>query len=162
MTTDTAWHVRVDMPAVDELDDVAALELLEQLGELRPGLIHTEDALVVTVNVDAATLRQAIATALQGVEAALGGKAIGVEAITHDEIERRLTAPEIPDLVGYTEIADMLDVSRQRARQLGEARGFPPAVVTTASGPLRVRAAVEEWAKTWRRQGGRPRKESTD
>lgn len=161
MTTDTAWHVRVDMPAAD-VDDVHGLELLDALGDLHPGLIPTSDALMVTVTVEAATLRQAIATALQRVETTIGGKAHGVEAITLDEIERRLTEPVIPDLVGYIEIADMLGVSRQRARQLADAAGFPPAVVTTASGPLRVRAAVEEWAKTWRRQGGRPRKESTD
>lgn len=160
MTTNTAWHVRVDLPAQD-VDEDRAIELLDQLGDLRAGVIPVDDALVVTVNVEAGSLRQAIATALQHVEAATGSKAVGIEVLTHEHIERRLTEPDIPDLVGYVEIADMLGVSRQRARQLADLEGFPPAVVTTASGPLRVRAAVEEWSKTRRTTGGRPRKSET-
>lgn len=160
MTTNNTWHVRVDLPAQD-IDQDRAIELLNQLGDLRAGVIPTDDALVITVNVEAGSLRQAIAAALQHVEAATSTKAVGIEALTHDEIERRLTEPVIPDLVGYAEIAGMLGVSRARARQLAELEGFPPAVVTTATGPLRVRAAVEEWAKTRRTHAGRPRKSET-
>ena len=160
MTTNTTWHVRVDLPAQD-LEHDQALELVDELGDLHAGVIPTDDALVVTVNVEAGSLRQAIASALQHVEAAAGAKAVGVEALTHDEVERRLTVPVIPELVGYVEIAGMLGVSRARARQLAELDGFPPAVVTTATGPLRVRAAVEEWSKTRRTTGGRPRKTET-
>lgn len=157
----TTWDVRVDVPARD-LDDDAAAELLEQLHGLRPGIVVGEALLGITLVLEEATLRQAIATGLQQVEAATGDKAVGVSARTREETERLLARPAIPELVGYAEIADMLGVSRQRARQLADAAGFPPAAVTTAAGPLRVRAAVEAWASNWRRQGGRPPKESTD
>ncbi len=158
-TTATTWHVRVDMPPAGDLDEDRALAIIDELGDLRAGLIPGDDALAVTVIVAAPTLRKAIAAALERVEAVVGGKALGVEAVTLEEIERRLVKPDIPDLVASADIAAMLGVTPQRARQLATAPGFPPAVAETkASGPLRVRAAVEEWAKHRRRTGGRPRK----
>lgn len=157
MTTNTAWHVRVDI-APRRVDEDSADELLDALGDLRPGIILDDEALIIEVHLEAPTLRQAIATALQRVESATGAKATGVEAITREEVERRILEPLVPDLVGYAEIAEILSVSRQRAAQLGDRPDFPPAVVTTKAGPLRVRAAVEAWATTWERKGGRPRK----
>jgi hypothetical protein len=67
-------------------------------------------------------------------------------------------ARQIPELVGYAEIAAMAAVSRQRARELPGKPGFPPPAVTTASGPLRVKADVEQWLSSWDRTAGRPSK----
>lgn len=79
-----------------------------------------------------------------------------VEAATEQARAKELAEPVIPPLVGYAEIAEIAGVSRQRARQLAEQPGFPVPVTKTAAGPLRVRAAVEDWAATRRTKPGRP------
>ncbi len=50
-------------------------------------------------------------------------------------------------LVGLTEIAQLLRVSRQRAHQLTTAAAFPPLVVELASGKVWHREDVERWAR---------------
>ncbi len=50
-------------------------------------------------------------------------------------------------LVGLTEIAQLLRVSRQRAHQLSTAAAFPPPVVELASGKVWHREDVERWAR---------------
>jgi hypothetical protein len=72
--------------------------------------------------------------------------------------EPHLWRQQIPELVGYAEIATMAAVSRQRARELPGKPGFPPPAVTTATGPLRVKADVELWLSSWDRTPGRPSK----
>jgi len=50
-------------------------------------------------------------------------------------------------LVGITEIAQMLGVSRQRVGQLAKSDGFPTPAVTLAAGPVWDRSAIEKWAR---------------
>lgn len=52
------------------------------------------------------------------------------------------------DLVGTTEIGQMLGVSRQRAAQLAAADGFPEPAATIAAGRIWHRSEVEEWARS--------------
>lgn len=52
-----------------------------------------------------------------------------------------------PDLMGLTEIAELFDVSRQRAGQLAEQEGFPEPVAVIAAGRIWKRADVEAWAR---------------
>ncbi|MFP5255595.1 MAG: hypothetical protein ACLGI8_07065 [Acidimicrobiia bacterium] len=51
------------------------------------------------------------------------------------------------DLMGVTEIADLLSVSRQRADQLSRAEGFPEPIGEIAAGRIWERADVERWAR---------------
>jgi prophage regulatory protein len=51
------------------------------------------------------------------------------------------------DLVGLTEIADMLGVSRQRVDQLAATEAFPEPVADLAAGRVWKLADVEKWAK---------------
>ncbi|MDA8296879.1 MAG: DNA-binding protein [Actinomycetota bacterium] len=51
------------------------------------------------------------------------------------------------DLVGLTEIAAMLGVSRARAHQLAESDGFPVPVSEIAAGRIWRREDVERWAR---------------
>lgn len=161
------WQARVEWATRDTYDE-AALDLLmdhleghdaaagpESLPSADPGR-RAYWAAVITVQAN--TLRQAIAGALELVEHATGEKATAVEVLPDDVADARALAPSIPELVGFTEIADMFGVSRQRAVQLAKQAGFPAAVVETAAGSLRVRSQVEAWGKTWERKTGRPRK----
>lgn len=160
------WTARVEWEQpTDAITEEWAVDLVDRLAPFSaaigtqkesagPGYPETWSA---DLTVEAGTLRQAIAAALQEVEQATGHKATGIEVLTDHEYERRVMQPTIPELVGYAEIAQLAGVSRQRARQLADIIGFPPAVVETQSGPLRVRDQVERWLATWERKSGRPR-----
>ena len=50
-------------------------------------------------------------------------------------------------LMGLTEMARLLGVSRQRVHQLTKAKDFPAPVAVLAAGSIWESAAVEEWAR---------------
>jgi len=56
------------------------------------------------------------------------------------------------DLVGLTEIATMLGVSRQRVGQLADTEGFPVPVADLAAGRIWTRGDIEKWAKATGRE----------
>lgn len=51
------------------------------------------------------------------------------------------------DLVGAAEIAQMLDVSRQRVQQLTAKPHFPPPEAELAMGKVWLRTSIEQWAR---------------
>lgn len=51
------------------------------------------------------------------------------------------------DLVGLTEIAGILGVSRQRIHQLAATDAFPPPEAEVSAGRLWKRTDIEEWAR---------------
>jgi predicted DNA-binding transcriptional regulator AlpA len=54
----------------------------------------------------------------------------------------------VSDLLGVTEVASLLGISRQRVQQLTETDpDFPPPAATLARGRVWERAAIEKWAK---------------
>ncbi len=59
---------------------------------------------------------------------------------------------ETMDLVGLTEIAEMLGVSPQRVDQLAATESFPKPVAELAAGRVWKRADVERWAKATGRE----------
>lgn len=66
-----------------------------------------------------------------------------------------------PDnLMGATEVAEYLEVSRQRVLELRQKKeGFPKPVAELKSGPVWDRAAIDEFVEHWERKPGRPRKD---
>lgn len=64
-------------------------------------------------------------------------------------------------LLGVTELALLLGVSRSRASALGQRPDFPPPVADLASGPVWGLDAVNEFITGWERKPGRPRVEPT-
>lgn len=159
-TAEVDWQTDVAM------SDAALGEMLDRLADHSPAIVRSPDpapagaeAWTTSITLEASTLRQATKDALQLVEDATGVKAVGVQVLPSDLHDWRAEEPSIPELVGYAEVADLAGVSRQRARQLADLPGFPPAVVETAAGPLRVRAQVEGWLARWERKSGRPRKD---
>ena len=56
--------------------------------------------------------------------------------------------PVMPEhLMGQTEIADLLGVSRQRAQQLYRDGLLPPVYDTLAMGPVWLKVDIEKWAR---------------
>jgi hypothetical protein len=156
--------VRADRPATDDEFD-AITERLEPYAAAVGAVPGIEASVSVILAVDARTLRSAVDNALRLVVGTVtaagvpGAAVVELSAITFDEAERRIAEPVVPELVGITEIGEILGVTKQRANQLATAAGFPAPAQTLASGRLWTRTAVVAWARTWeRRRTGRPRK----
>jgi excisionase family DNA binding protein len=107
-----------------EVDDQTALaaddvdRIHDELADFSPALGNSVRGFrSATVNVAGETLRQAVAAAVAVVEAAFGAPALVVDAMTDTEFDIRQGWERVPDLVGVTEAAELLGVSRQRVLQ---------------------------------------------
>ena len=85
--------------------------------------------LSVTITVPAENLRQAAATALAVVEQAAGAPAVSIDVMATDEFDARAGFVPVPDLVGTSEAAEILGVSRQRVLQLARSGALPASPV---------------------------------
>lgn len=85
----------------------------------------------------------------------VSGTIVAVDVMTTAEADRRLE--ERPELVGVAEIAELLDVSKQRAFVITQRKDFPAPLAKLASGPVWRAGSVASFKTTWRRQPGRPR-----
>ena len=81
---------------------------------------------------------------------------VRAEALTFEEQDRELESPNFPELVGVSEIADILGVTRQRASALAKTASFPVPVATLASGPVWTRPSLNRFIDEWPRREGRP------
>lgn len=91
--------------------------------------------------------------------AGLGGvRFVRCEVMTFAEQDAELARPVFPAVVGISEIADLLEVSRQRASELQHRAGFPAPVVRLKSGPIWLRANLDAFVEGWSNRGraGRP------
>ena len=55
-----------------------------------------------------------------------------------------------PGTVRLVEIAELLGVTKQRAHQIAEEKGFPAPLAEDARGRLWDRRDVSAWARDWR------------
>lgn len=145
-----SWRARKRL-SEDQLFDVAAI------GGGASGLPGGHDV-SATLTVDAEDMPAAAAAALEQVLEVVPGAPVAVEVTTPDEADRRLGEPAFPELVGISEVADLLEVSRQRASALQTNASFPAPVAHLRSGPVWRKADLSRFAEGWERQPGRPRK----
>lgn len=96
--------------------------------------------LVVVLTLPAESLRQAVSTGLALVEQTTG-RAVTVEALPTDVADARDGVPVLPALVGVSEAAEILGVSRQRVLQLVAAGTLP--AQRAGNAVVLQRAAVE-------------------
>lgn len=85
-----------------------------------------------------------------------------IEVKSDAELDAELATPSFPDLVGISEIADLLEVTPQRVSKLSRSAGFPRAVADLRSGPVWTAHSVRRFVENWKRQPGRPRTEQTE
>ncbi|MBP2704419.1 hypothetical protein JOL79_11400 [Microbispora sp. RL4-1S] len=118
-------------------------------------------SVIIAFDVEARTPREAAARASKALtdaaRQALGDVLpfLGIRAGRGDTAPK----PAMPELLGYAEIATVLQVSRQRARELAETHpDFPPPVSRLSMGPIFTLESVMDFAKGWERRAGRPRK----
>ncbi|MGH3327794.1 MAG: hypothetical protein ACRDPT_08395 [Streptomycetales bacterium] len=83
---------------------------------------------------------------------------VRLNVVHEHEFRRDPGASGLPALVGISEIAQMLSVSKARASELARrAVGFPPPVAELASGPVWTEPSVRAFLADWPRRPGRPR-----
>lgn len=83
---------------------------------------------------------------------------VRAEALTFEELDRDLETRNLPELVGVSEIAELLDVTRQRASALAKRPDFPSPIASLASGPVWTRPSLNRFVDEWPRKEGRPPK----
>lgn len=155
----TPWYVDVEVITAGRLSEDSAFDVLEALipysGQISLASASNEVGASLTVEADSAAA--AVTAASEVISTTFhDAEVVRLDVMTEAVRSDRNNHPVIPELVGFAEIADMAGVSRQRARTIAQRSDFPAAVVETAAGPLRVKAAVQHWLNGWTRQTGRP------
>lgn len=146
------WHVRVSFLVARPFGEDAPFDLTERLHEYAAvtSVNRDDKGGAVALFIEAPTTLDAASIASQLVTDAATTTVgtidvTGLEVMSEEEFDTELARPVFPEVVGYAEIAEIAGVSRQRARQFADLQGFPRPVIETAQGPLRSRAAVENW-----------------
>lgn len=168
MTSDNEWSVGLMTAAGEGQSPVRKLP--DRLGSLLDSLVDrggvatsTSDSrrygarFCVTAAGPTEALQQAVAIFRQAASAAdlPEWPLIEAEVLTTTELDRQNALPSLPELVGVTEVAELLEVSRQRASALARSGTFPSPVVVLRSGPVWTRASVDRFVESWRRRPGR-------
>jgi hypothetical protein len=170
VASSSQWAVYVELDDPDA-DERACRALQRRLLKALPdsgasvGLEpRRHNHLSVQLAIDASTPRRAADQALTTIthaarDTGLTAHLAGYSVATWEQFERELAQPLIPDLVAYPEIGTILEVSRQRAREIAETHtDFPPPAVDLPGIKLYVRAAVHHFADNRTRRPGRPAK----
>lgn len=81
---------------------------------------------------------------------------VKLEVTEWERFDAELDQPNTPDLVGITELAELVGVTRQRASTLARHPGFPEPLAELAAGPVWDLRMVERFVRSWARKPGRP------
>ena len=151
------WSVSVTVPVPPDLDMDT---LAEVATKLRAGITHDGARHLATVDysVTAATLRRATEEALRAARA-LPAEPTRMRVLPLEDWVSEQKSPQPRDLVGTSEAAVLLGVSRQRIGQLAERPDFPAPIARLSAGPVWTRTSIDAFDQSWSRKiTGRPRK----
>jgi hypothetical protein len=73
---------------------------------------------------------------------------VRAEAATYDELEKDFRATALPPLVGVSEVAEMLGVTKQRVSALHQENRLPRPLARLASGPVWAAAGIQKFSET--------------
>ena len=157
------WSVSFAVGAPAELEQLE--DLLDELMDLHASVSGAPDGSSngVRFNVEAATWSDALTIGAKAFAKALRaaklprGPIVEASAQEWSHFEADMDRPNGLELAGVTEVAEMLDVSRQRVSELARLSHFPPPMYDLAAGPVWAKAAIERFLETWERKPGRPR-----
>ena len=138
------WSVAITAVAEAPPDGPLAAGLISALRAHGPAVALRSHGVDVRFDVRASSPVVALRRALVMLRAAaphLDPVAAAVETI--EELERRLAASNVPELVGVAEAANLLGCSRQWVSELGRAPGFPATVARLRCGPIWLRGSIE-------------------
>lgn len=168
MNPTTAWNVTVLVPdsaGSRERRTRVMDQLLQNLDGYSPAVVKDEHHLGARMWIDAPDALAAAAHAVgvwndarRGVGLDDAGP-VQVNVVREEEFRRQVDAANFPALVGVSEIAGLLGVSRARVSEMARtAASFPRPVAQLASGPVWTEPSVRAFAEDWPRRPGRPRR----
>jgi len=132
------WAQRVDA-LLDSLEGMPVV-----LGPIGWG---SGETLGAVFEVHGGELPHALAVGLAAFERALGAAMVGLEEPGIRRLEIADAALEPDELMGATDVARLLGVSRQRVYQLSSEAAFPAPAAHLARGAVWSRADVEAWSE---------------
>jgi hypothetical protein len=144
-------------------DDARVDDFLEALAPWSPTIAVESDSWSVRMNVPAKEPHEAIEQAQANIgvlsqQCRFPAWPVGrVEAVDVERLVAELEESNLPYLVGTTEVAGMLEISRQRIHELRKAGRFPEPLIELAAGPIWLRATISSFNRQWVRAPGRPR-----
>lgn len=147
--------ILTDRPITDEM-----LEAVAAIAGPAGGTVG-KNRLVSTLTVEADSVDAAICTGLRKVSAIAPGELIEGTAARCDEFDRRAAEERSrSELVGISEVAEMLGLPRQRIYEIARDRtDAPQPIQRLKAGPIWRKSDWSTFAASdWRRKGGRPRK----
>jgi hypothetical protein len=154
------WTCTVEAVNDSYIGDVEDLSerIIARLGSHHGSASFGEGRIVATFTLDARLVLQATETALKAWNKALDdGLAWSVVSLTARRADQPDDLPGLPELLGIAEVAQRLDVSKQRATELARAhRLFPPPLAELASGPVWTAWQIGAFQRSWIRKPGRP------
>lgn len=146
---------RFDARVGDRL--VAATERYEGVVSVLPGRV------TIAVTVRALGHRKAIDNGISAARGALRAARCRddfpierIEAKTAARAERDIEEPTYPEMLGVSEVAEFLCVSKQRVGELRESGRLPAPIGELRAGPVWARPTIERFLERWSRRPGRP------
>ncbi|MDQ3914598.1 MAG: hypothetical protein M3323_04595 [Actinomycetota bacterium] len=164
------WSVAIGLggvPASGPTADEQVAALAEKLADLAPAISAGPKSLTIRIAVEAVDAARAGTEAVAAIAPILEAVGLGMGPVQDLEVtewslfEDRLTEPTYPELVGITEIAEILKTSRQRASELARSSKFPAPHADLAAGPVWLKPTVMRFAGEWDRKPGRPKSATT-
>jgi hypothetical protein len=137
--------------------------LLELLEPLAPAISTRLHEVGVRITVESPDPEEALIMGREQIELAFTRAELApwttvqLSVIDSDRLHAELWQQE-DQLVGVSELAAALGVSRQRASELRTRPGFPAPVADLSSGPIWRAEQLHRFTETWQRKPGRPRK----
>jgi len=162
MTAPHAWYVTLDFSgAIASVDPDQAMD---KLAKSRVTMTEGPGRLGFSLVVKAASPIAAASKGATLIQKTLRqpGDLEAVEVVSVEDGDKALEQRNYPDLVGVSEVAELLGVSRQRVSELAKVDYFPKPLAHLKSGPVWDRVSLthflEDWDRSPRRKAGRPRK----
>lgn len=160
------WSVHIEV--THGLRDEESRQVLERVlevlapesaaGSAGAGMLDVQLSVEADSIVTAAT--QALRVFTNALRKAGSPRRYGIMAMdveTAEHLEARLRQPD-PPMVGISELAQLLGVTKQRASQLAQRRDFPAPYQQLASGPIWRKGDLSRFMEEWSRRPGRPTK----
>lgn len=156
------WSVSIDYEVVGAPDDRRLDDLAERVAPHSGAVFVGSRSIGAMIAVKSSDLSSAAKRADILIRAAMHRSGIRISEMIESHVvewtrfEEELARPPMPELVGATEAAALLGVSRQRFHEIRRTLDFPDPLAEVAATPLWTRAGIEEFLRGWARKPGRP------
>jgi hypothetical protein len=161
----TDWTTTITFEGSPRREELSALEDKLDAWDGSASVAPHQHQFFVTLTVDGATWEATTAMSTKQILALVrefgvdDSAVLGVETLRRDEYDRRADEPTVPQLLSAPDVANVLNVSRQRVHQLATLnKRFPEPLLRLGSGPLWIADAIRRFDREWDRKPGRPRR----